>query len=125
MSLLRTQKQGHQPGFASRFSAALCIHFIHSFGSINAVPTVALPMNVYLRTRKHFETAVGFPVDFVIGRVQSGKVLSPKGCYIGKSLLAFTSECCPLRLCTLCTANTAFDLFILCFCCGSLGCTCA
>lgn len=87
--------------------------------------TVASPMNVYLRTRKCFESAVGFPVNFVIGRVQSGKVLSPKGCYTGKSLLAFTSECCPLLLCTLCTANTACDLFILCFGRGCLGCKCA
>lgn len=46
-------------------------------------------MNMYLRTRKHFDSAVGFPVDFVIGRVQSGKVLGPEGCYMVKSLLAF------------------------------------
>lgn len=38
MSLLRTQEQGHQPSFASRFSTALCIR---SFDSINVVPTDA------------------------------------------------------------------------------------
>lgn len=47
-------------------------------------------MNVRLGTPKHFESAVGFPVDFVIGCGQSGKVLIPQGCYMVKSLSAFT-----------------------------------
>lgn len=38
----------------------------------------------------HSESAVGFPVAFVIGCVQSGKVLSPEGCSTVKSLPAFT-----------------------------------
>lgn len=47
-------------------------------------------MSVHLGTRKHFESAVGFPVDFVIGCVQSGKVLIPQGCCMVRSLSAFT-----------------------------------
>lgn len=47
-------------------------------------------MNIHLRTSKHFESAVGFPVDFVIGRVQSGKVLSPEGCCTVTPLPALT-----------------------------------
>lgn len=40
MSLLRIREQGHQPGFESRFSAVLCIRFIHSFASVIAVPKI-------------------------------------------------------------------------------------
>ena len=58
-------------------------------------------MNIYLRTRKHFESPVGFPVDSVIGCVQSGKVLSPEGCYAVKSPPAFTLNAVH-RICALC-----------------------
>lgn len=59
-------------------------------------------MNIYSRTGKHFESAVGCPVDFVIGCVQSGKVLGPEGCYTVTSRISacFHRECCPSCLCT-------------------------
>lgn len=34
-------------------------------------------MNVHLGMRKHFQSVVGFPVDFVIGCVQSGEIFIP------------------------------------------------
>lgn len=37
---LRTQEKEDELGFASRFSAAVCIRFVNSFGSVNAVPTM-------------------------------------------------------------------------------------
>lgn len=82
-------------------------------------------MNIYSRTGKHFESAVGCPVDFVIGCVQSGKVLGLEDCYTVTSLPAFTLNAVHRVCALLCTANTVCDLFILCFCCGSLGCKCA
>lgn len=66
---------------------------------------VASPVNVYLRTRKRFESAVDFPVAFVIGCVQSGKVLSPEGCSTVKSLPAFTSHAVS-RVCALYALQT-------------------
>ena len=66
-------------------------------------------MNIYLRTRKLFESAV----DFVIGCVQSGKVLGPEGCYVVKSLLAFTLSAV-YRICALCTLQIQR---VTCLCC--------
>lgn len=37
---LRTQEKEHQLGFASGFSAAVCIRFMNSFGSVNAASTM-------------------------------------------------------------------------------------
>lgn len=79
-------------------------------------------MKIYLRKRKHFESAIGFPVDFLIGQLLSGEACRVSH---GQLRARFHLERHPSPPCTLCAASTACGLLMLCSGGGSLGCKCA